>query len=99
MSDLLKTTRLSRRQALAGFGAGTAAGLIASPSIILAQTPDAIRFGASDMASFSPSGSCTAGSLFLRSAGNVQYAVRVAGVTGRTRILRYNAVSQSWDEM
>lgn len=45
MSDLLKTTRLSRRQALAGLGAGTAAGLIASPSIILAQTPDAIRFG------------------------------------------------------
>jgi hypothetical protein len=62
-------------------------------------SPDAIRFGASDMASFSPSGSCTAGSLFVRSAGNVQYAVRVAGVTGRTRILRYNAVSQSWDEM
>ena len=45
MSDLSKTTRLSRRQALAGLSAGTAAGLIASPSIILAQTPDAIRFG------------------------------------------------------
>lgn len=45
MSDLFKTTRLSRRQALAGLGAGAATGLIASPSLILAQTPDAIRFG------------------------------------------------------
>ena len=45
MSDLLKTTRLSRRQALAGLGAGAATALIASPSLILAQTPDAIRFG------------------------------------------------------
>jgi type II secretory pathway pseudopilin PulG len=62
-------------------------------------SPDAVRFGASDMASFSPSGSCTAGSLFLRSARSVQYAIRVAGVTGRTRILRYNVVSRSWDEL
>src|SRR6478735_6063226 len=45
MSDLLKTTRFSRPQALAGLGAGAATGLIASPSLILAQTPDAIRFG------------------------------------------------------
>ena len=45
MSDLLKRLPISRRQALAGLGAGAATGLIASPSLILAQTPDAIRFG------------------------------------------------------
>jgi branched-chain amino acid transport system substrate-binding protein len=43
-----KSTRsishVSRRQALAGLGM-TAAGLIAKPSIVLAQTPDVIRFG------------------------------------------------------
>ena len=61
--------------------------------------PDAVRFGASDIASFSSSGSCTAGSLFLRSLHGVQYVVRVAGVTGRTRVLRYNASAASWDEM
>lgn len=50
MSDFKKTpsdfklSRLSRRQALAGIGAATA-GVIASPSIVLAQTPDVIRFG------------------------------------------------------
>ena len=62
-------------------------------------SPDAVRFGASDIASFSSSGSCTAGSLFLRSSHGVQYAVRVAGVTGRTRVLRYNPSAGSWDEM
>ena len=62
-------------------------------------SPDPVRFGASNIASFSSSGSCTAGSLFLRSARDVQYAVRVAGVTGRTRILRYNAAAGTWDEI
>jgi Tfp pilus assembly protein FimT len=62
-------------------------------------SPDPVRFGASNIASFSSSGSCTAGSLFLRSARDVQYAVRVAGVTGRTRILRYNAAARAWDEI
>ncbi|HEX7778030.1 MAG TPA: hypothetical protein VF424_02260 [Vicinamibacterales bacterium] len=62
-------------------------------------SPDPVRFGASDIASFSASGSCTAGSLFLRSARDVQYAVRIAGVTGRTRILRYNPAAGTWDEI
>lgn len=62
-------------------------------------SPDPVRFGASNIASFSPSGSCTAGSLFLRSARDVQYAVRIAGITGRTRILRYNPAAGIWDEI
>ncbi len=41
MSD---TIRLSRRAALAGAGAAAAA-VIAKPSVILAQTPDVLRFG------------------------------------------------------
>ena len=57
---------------------------------------DAVRFGASDMASFSPLGSCTGGTLFLRSRRGRQYAVRIAGATGRTRILRYDTRSSSW---
>jgi hypothetical protein len=57
---------------------------------------DAIRFGPSDIASFSPGGTCTAGTLFVRSARGVQFAVRVAGVTGRTRILRYDPGADVW---
>jgi type II secretory pathway pseudopilin PulG len=57
---------------------------------------DPVRFGASDMASFSPEGSGTAGSVYLRSARGQQYAVRVGNVTGRTRVLRYDAESRTW---
>jgi type II secretory pathway pseudopilin PulG len=63
-----------------------------------APNPDPVRFGRSDLASFSPSGTCTAGSLYLRSRGQVQYAVRLAGVTGRTRVLRYDTASQTWKD-
>ena len=58
---------------------------------------DPVRFGASDLASFSPSGGCTAGTLFLRSTKGAQYAVRVAGVTGRLRVLRYDAPAKTGD--
>lgn len=59
-------------------------------------SPDPVRFGASDIASFSPSGSCTPGTLFLRSEEGAQYAVRVGSATGRTRILRFETGSRSW---
>ena len=52
---------------------------------------DPVRFGVADLASFSPSGSCTSGSLFLRSDSGAQYAIRVAGITGRVRVMRYQA--------
>jgi type II secretory pathway pseudopilin PulG len=60
---------------------------------------DPVRFGSSNLASFSPSGGCTPGTLFMRSARGVQYAVRVAGVTGRTRLLRYDPPTRSWKEV
>ena len=59
---------------------------------------DPVRFGASDIARFSPLGSCTSGSVYLRSARDAQYAVRVAGVTGRARILRFDPVGSTWRE-
>lgn len=57
---------------------------------------DPVRFGASDIASFSASGGCTPGSLFLRSASGAQYAIRIAGVTGRLRLLRYDPAARRW---
>lgn len=57
---------------------------------------DPVRFGASDIASFSPEGSATAGSVYLRSARGLQYAVRVGNVTGRTRVLRYDPGLKAW---
>jgi prepilin-type N-terminal cleavage/methylation domain-containing protein len=57
---------------------------------------DPVRFGASDIASFSSIGSCTPGTLYLRSERGVQYAVRVGGATGRTRVLKFNQGSGTW---
>jgi hypothetical protein len=59
---------------------------------------DAVRFGRSEMASFSPAGTCSSGSLFLKSATGAQYVVRVAGVTARTRVLRYDTATGHWSE-
>jgi len=60
--------------------------------------PDPVRFGSSNIASFSPLGSCTAGTLFLRSTGGAQFAVRIAGVTGRSRVLRYESLKSGWKD-
>jgi Tfp pilus assembly protein FimT len=57
---------------------------------------DPVRFGTSNMASFSPEGSGTAGTLYLRSAHGQQFAVRVGNITGRTRVLRYDPGLPGW---
>ena len=60
---------------------------------------DPVHLGRSDLVSCTPSGTCTPGTLFLRSPHGAQYAVRVAGATGRTRVLRYEPSSRTWSEM
>lgn len=60
---------------------------------------DAVRFGVSDLASFTAAGTATAGTVYLRSPAGQQYAVRVAGATGRTRVLRFDAAARSWVEV
>ncbi len=57
---------------------------------------DPVRFGASDILSFSAMGTCTAGTLFLQSASGMQYAVRISNVTTRTRLLRYEPGRGIW---
>jgi len=49
--------------------------------------------------SFSPAGTASSRTLYLRGADGSQYAVRVLGATGRTRVLRYVAASRSWIEV
>lgn len=64
-----------------------------------AATTDAVRFGASDIASFTPLGTASAGTVYLRSTAGAQYAVRVAGPTGRARVLRFEPATGSWREI
>ena len=57
---------------------------------------DPIRFGASDGLTFSPLGTATSGTLYLRHRSGRQLAVRVLGATGRIRILEFNKDTASW---
>jgi prepilin-type N-terminal cleavage/methylation domain-containing protein len=57
---------------------------------------DPIQIGSSTLMSFSPNGSCTAGTLYIRGPRASQFAVRVLGVTGRSRILRFDFQEQKW---
>lgn len=60
-------------------------------------SPDPVRLGSSNIASFSPIGSSTTGTVFLRSRGGAQYAVRLSGIAGRLRVLWYERVT-GWRE-
>ena len=62
-------------------------------------TSGAVRFGSSDIASFSSVGTASAGTVYLRSDRGAQYAIRVAGTTGRVRVLRYDSASRRWSEV
>ena len=57
---------------------------------------DPIRIGRSDLLSFSPLGSATSGTLYIRGKGKQQLAVRVLGVTGRVTILRFDFQNRRW---
>lgn len=58
---------------------------------------DPVRFGNANLASFSPIGTCTSGSLYLRSRNGSQYAIRILGGSGRLRVLRYDRTG--WHEL
>ena len=64
------------------------------PDIGVASDP--VQIGASGLMTFTPSGTGTSGTVYVRGRGPVQYAVRVLGTTGRTRVLRYEAGTGAW---
>lgn len=59
---------------------------------------DGVRIGSARILSLNPNGSATAGTLYLTSAHGAQYAVRVLGATGRTRVLKFDRTSNRWME-
>ncbi|MGE3508814.1 MAG: GspH/FimT family pseudopilin [Vicinamibacterales bacterium] len=72
---------------------------IMSPDGVPFPDPDPIRVGTSDAVSFTPSGTATGGSLYIRGANRQQYVIRIDGDTGRTRVLRYLETQRSWGAM
>ena len=59
---------------------------------------DPIRLGSSDMITFTPLGSSSPGSLYVRGRGSVQYVLRMFAETGRIRILRYYPGTREWKQ-
>lgn len=56
---------------------------------------DGVRIGASRILSLSPDGTATSGTLYLQGR-RAQYAVRILGATGRTRVLKYDTGAGTW---
>jgi hypothetical protein len=56
---------------------------------------DPVRLGASDLLVFTPLGTATPGSLYVRG-DRRQYVVRILGETGRTRVLSFSSEDRSW---
>lgn len=57
-----------------------------------------LRFGVSRMAVFTPTGTASSGTVAVRGPGANQFAVRISGVTGRTRTLRFDPGRGEWTE-
>ena len=65
---------------------------LSDPAVAQAADPGALI-------SFSPVGTASSRTLYVRGRDNSQYAVRVLGVTGRTRLLRYVEATRQWIEV
>lgn len=60
---------------------------------------DPVRLSGSTLLSFSPEGTATAGTVYVLGRDGSQLAIRVLGVTGRTRIVRYERATRSWVQL
>jgi type II secretory pathway pseudopilin PulG len=69
---------------------------VPSPDGELEASP--LRFGLARMAVFTPTGTASSGTVAVRGPGANQLAVRVSGVTGRTRVLRFDSGAREWSE-
>jgi hypothetical protein len=56
---------------------------------------DGVRIGTSRMLTLGPDGTATSGTLYIQGR-NGQYAIRILGATGRTRVLRFDRGARQW---
>ena len=60
---------------------------------------DPIHLGAGSIASFSALGTATSGTLYIRGRRTAQYAVRIFGETGKTRMLKFEPRARKWRQL
>ena len=66
--------------------------------VVDGQVTDPIQLSGSSLLTFTPAGTATSGSIYLRGRDGSQYAIRVLGATGRARVLRFDPQQQRWTE-
>jgi hypothetical protein len=73
---------------------------IAEPdtAVAISAGADPVRIGASAFVTFSPLGSGTSGTLYLAAPTGPQMAIRIFGITGRMRVLAYDARTRQWHQ-
>jgi hypothetical protein len=59
-------------------------------------TFDPVQIGSTTLMSFTPQGTATSGSIYVRGEDGSQYAIRVLGATARIRVVRYDAGTHAW---
>ena len=94
VTPAIRLSQLGRGLGL-GFPPGPPPPDPSSPQRLLSGT-DPIRFNQSDLASFSPLGTSTPGSLYLTDGGKRLAVVRVTNKTGRVRVMVYDSVRRVW---
>lgn len=62
----------------------------------LRDLDDPVRFGNTDLVSFSARGRASSGTLYLTDGQTGQWAIVLYGVTGRVRVLRYDPERERW---
>lgn len=70
------------------------------PGVVIGISTDAgtdpVRIGSTNLLSFSPLGTATPGTIYVRSHDGLQLAVTITDATGRTRLLRYVPRTREW---
>jgi len=78
---------------------GAAFGIVpgaADPDSGSPLTGSPLKLGGSSLLSFGPAGGATSGTVYLRGPANQQYALRLLGATGRSRLLRFDFGEKRW---
>lgn len=61
-----------------------------------APAPEAVQIGGTSIMSFTPTGTSSSGSIYIRGRDGTQWTVRVLGATARARVLRWVRATGEW---
>lgn len=85
---------------LSGLFGGVRFGIAAAvPFIDGGYGTNPIRVASGSLVTFAPDGTSSTGSVYIRGMREAQYAVRVFGVTGRTRVFKYVRGTGAWSPL